>query len=85
MVDSGEHMCRYGRVEKFTYEDSSASITPMQNFDTRKLAILAGGSLVAFSLMYWVFDSTLGYAIGITVVYAIIALVAMYFKGRSSS
>ena len=57
----------------------------MQNLDTRKLAILAVSSLVAFSLMYWVFDSTLGYAIGITVVYTIIALVAMYFKSRSSS
>ena len=57
----------------------------MQNLDTRKLAILAVSSLVAFSLMYWVFDSTLGYAIGITVVYTIIALVAMYFRSRSSS
>ena len=85
MANSGEHMCRYGRVEKFTYDDSSASVTPIQNLDTRKLAILAVSSLVAFSLMYWVFDSTLGYAIGITVVYTIIALVAMYFRSRSSS
>jgi hypothetical protein len=57
----------------------------MQNLDTRKLAILAVSSLVAFSLMYWVFDSTLGYAIVITVIYAIIALAVTYFKSRSSS
>ena len=57
----------------------------MQNSNTRKLAILAVSSLVAFSLMDWVFDSTLGYAIGITVVYTIIALLAVYFRSRSSS
>jgi hypothetical protein len=57
----------------------------MQNSDTRKLAILALSSLVAFSLMYWVLNFTLGLVIGITVVYAIIALAAMYFKSRSSS
>jgi hypothetical protein len=57
----------------------------MQNLDSRKLAILAVTSLVAFSLLYWVFDSTLEYAIGITVIYAMIALIVMYAKSRSSS
>jgi hypothetical protein len=61
------------------------SVTPMQNIDTRSLAILAVSSFVAFSLMYWALDSTLGYSIGITAVYTVIALVAMYFKSRSSS
>jgi hypothetical protein len=68
-----------------TLGNSACSVTPMQSFDPRTLAILAVSALVAFGLLYWVFGTTLGYAIGVTVAYAVIALVATYFKSRSSS
>ena len=56
----------------------------MTEFTTRNPAILSGSALVAFGLLYWALNVELGAAIGITAVYAVGALVIMYFKSRTS-
>lgn len=53
-------------------------IVPM-TLNPRKLTFLAGGLIVAFGLLYWASDTTLGAAIGITAVFAVIGLVSVYF------
>lgn len=56
----------------------------MSQFTARDLSVLGGSALVAFGLLYWALDVDLAPAIGITVVYTILALAVMYVKGRNS-
>jgi hypothetical protein len=57
----------------------------MTEFTARNLAVLAGSAVVAFGLLYWIGDVGLAQALGSTALFTVIALVIMYFKGRSSA
>ena len=59
-------------------------LPPMDMFKTRDLVILGVTSVVAIVLLYLMGQSW-AYAIGVTALFAAIALVAMYFKGKRSS
>jgi uncharacterized membrane protein YqjE len=52
---------------------------------TNELVILAVSSVVAVVLLYFVFNYTLVAAIGWTALFAVIGLVAMYYKSKRSS
>ncbi len=54
-------------------------------FKTNQLVILAASSVVAFGLLYFLFDYTLVAAIAWTALFAVIGLAITYFKGRGSS
>jgi len=54
-------------------------------FKTNQIVILAASSVVAFGLLYFLFDYTLVAAIAWTALFAVIGLVITYFKGRGSS
>ena len=52
---------------------------------TRQRGVLAVSAVVAFAAQVWILDVDVGLAIGITVVYTVIAVVVMYFKSQSAS
>ena len=63
---------------------SGGGMVPVM-FKTNDLVILAVSSVVAVGLLYFLFDYTLVAAIALTAFFAVIGLVAMYFKGKRSS
>jgi hypothetical protein len=54
-------------------------------FDTSKLAVLAVSAIAAFAMLYWWLDWSLVSALGITVAYSLLALLAMYYRSKRSS
>ena len=52
---------------------------------SRQWGLLAGSAVVALALLIWVFDFAIGPAIGVTLLYSVIAVAASYYKNRASS
>ena len=54
-------------------------------FETNKLVILAVSAILAFALMFWLFDVGLVYSLVITVGYSLLGLLGMYYQNKRSS
>ena len=54
-------------------------------FKTNELVILAVSAILAFALMFWLFDAGLVYSLVITVAYGALALLVRYYKSKRSS
>ena len=57
----------------------------MSEFTARNVGVLLGTALLSFGLLYWALDVEIAAAFGITAIYIVLALVIMYFKGRTST
>ena len=57
----------------------------MSEFTARNIGVLLGTALLSFGLLYWALDVEIAAAFGITAIYIVLALVIMYFKGRTST
>ena len=57
----------------------------MNTFTPQTLIITFGSAVVAFAVLYWAMDVELVVALGTTAIYAVLALVMMYFKSKNST
>ena len=57
----------------------------MSEFTARNIGVLLGTALLSFGLLYWALDVDIAAAFGVTAIYIVLALVIMYFKGRTST
>lgn len=53
--------------------------------ETREIWVLVLGIFAAFAIPYWVLDLGLGWAIGLTALWVVIAVVVRYFRSKRSS